>query len=372
LNFLITILTLAVLLTLTGTSFADKDEKYTSNGIWIEPRVEDIPGLEMGPFVRLEDGAILTVDRANALISHDEGKTWDKHTILDDASKCTINAERALIRTRSGVIILAFMNVQEKANWNWDPEISDSRGAKLPTYVVRSLDGGKTWQEPKKLHDAWTGAIRDMIETKNGTIVFTSMMLLHDPGRHSVLTYASQDDGETWTRSNIIDLGGIGNHGGVTEATLVQLRDGRLWKLIRTNWKVFWQAFSDDDGISWRTIGPTTIDASCAPGMLTRLESGRLMLVWNRYFPEGKNEFPLTGGDNQWSEVPVSNHRLELSMKFSDDDGKNWTEPVVIAKVEEGWLAYPYVFESRPGEIWITTMQGGLRVKINECDFVSQ
>ena len=236
-----TLLAVCTLVALPAWAGEGGEGKRTSNGIWIERRVEDMPGLEMGPFVRLDDGGILTVDRAqSALISHDEGKTWEKHIILDDPSKHAIRPERALLRTRSGVIILAFMNDREKANWKWDPKISDSPDAQLPTYAVRSLDGGKTWQDLQKLHGTWTGAIRDMIQTKSGNVVFTSMMLLHDPGRHSVLTYTSQDDGKTWTRSNILDLGGIGHHGGATEATLVELRDGRLWKLIRTNWKVFW------------------------------------------------------------------------------------------------------------------------------------
>ena len=42
----------------------------------------------------------------------------------------------------------------------------------------------------------------------------------------------------------------------------------------------------------------------------------------------------------------------------------------MFARVKKGWIAYPYLFESRPGELWITTMQGGLRVKIREKDFV--
>ena len=369
----IAVATVIALLTLTDHPLADdaREGKFAANGLWIERRVEDMAGMQMGPFVRLEDGGILTVDLAqSALVSHDEGKAWEEHTIFEDATKYSIRPERALLRTRGGTVILAFMNDREKADWKWDPKISDSPDAQLPTYAVRSLDGGKTWQDAQKLHGAWTGAVRDMIQTKAGTVVFTSMMLLHDPGRHSVLTYASKDDGKTWIRSNILDLGGIGHHGGATEATLVELGDGRLWKLIRTNWKVFWQAYSSDDGVSWRTIGPSTIDASSAPGLLTRLESGRLMLVWNRYFPQGKTEFPLSGGDNQWSEVPVSNHRLELSIMFSDDDAKTWSNPVVIARNKKGWIAYPYVFEARPGELWITTMQGGLRVKLHERDFV--
>ena len=123
-------------------------------------------------------------------------------------------------------------------------------------------------------------------------------------------------------------------------------------------------------GLTWGEIGPSKIDASSAPGLLKRLESGRLVLVWNRYFPEGQTEFPLTGGDRQWSEVPVSNHRLELSLMFSDDDGRKWSDPVVIARIARGSLAYPYLFEAEPGELWITTMQGGLRVKLKEQDFV--
>lgn len=346
--------------------------KTQSPGLWLDDRVTESPGLPMGPFVRLRDGRILTIgpDGGCAWISGDEGKTWQEQPIFTDSTKFNIRIERALICTRSGAVIVAFMNDKERASWKWDPAISDSPGAKLPTYVVRSPDGGKSWETPQKLHDDWTGAIRDIIQTRNGEIVFTSMMMLHNPGRHTVLTYTSQDDGRTWKRSNIIDKGGVGHHGGVTEATIEELRDGRLWMLIRTNWKTFWEAYSTDGGLTWDYVGATNIDASSSPGLLKRLASGRLILIWNRYFPEGKNEFPLSGGDNQWSEVPVSNHRLELSMKLSDDDGRTWTEPVVIARTTSGWLAYPYLFEARPGELWITTMQGGLRVKLNEQAFV--
>ena len=59
-------------------------------------------------------------------------------------------------------------------------------------------------------------------------------------------------------------------------------------------------------------------------------------------------------------------------IEFSADDGKTWTEPAVIARAKKGWIAYPYLFEARPGELWITTMQGGLRVGLREQDFVGK
>lgn len=345
----------------------------SSKGTWLAPDVEELPGLPMGPFVRLGDGKVLTVDTAlSAIESPDEGKTWESRPILADPAKYAIRPERAILRTPSGVVILAFANDKEKAGWKWDTAISDSPGARLPTYAVRSPDDGKTWETPQKLHDDWTGAIRDMIQTDDGAVVFTSMMMRHDPGRHSVLTYSSPDEGRSWRRSNVIDRGGVGHHAGVTEATIEQLKDGRIWMLMRTNWKTFWEAYSTDEGVTWTSIAPTKIDASSAPGLLVRLESGRLILVWNRYHPEGQTSFPLSGGDNQWSEVPVSNHRLELSIMFSDDDGKNWTDPAVIARNKKGWIAYPYLFEASPGELWITTMQGGLRARLCEEDFVGR
>lgn len=350
---------------------AKREGKATGDNLWIDPRVSDLPGLPQGPFVRLPDGSVLAAESPNsALVSTDEGRSWQKRGILfRDAQKYALRPERALLCTRGGTVILAFTNDKERANWKWDPVLSDSPGARAPTCVVRSTDGGKTWEEPQKLHDDWTGAIRDILQTRTGTVVFTSMKMQHGPGRHSVLTYSSTDEGRTWRPSNVIDCGGIGHHAGVTEATIEELRDGRLWMLMRTNWRTFWEAFSRDEGRTWREVGPTKIDASSAPGILGRLASGRLVLVWNRFYPEGQNSFPLSGGDRQWSEVPVSNHRLELSIMFSEDEGKTWTQPAVFARSARGWLAYPHLFEAQPGELWITTMQGGLRVRLRERDF---
>lgn len=353
----------------------------TTTGAWIPDKVEEMPGLKLGPFLRLGDGRILAVEGTKSLISADNGKTWEEHEIFSEPEKYTIRPERALIRTRSGVIILAFANNKEKANWNWQADIHDSPGAVLPTYAIRSLDEGRTWQDLQKLHDDWTGAIRDMKETKDGNVVFTSMMLRHNPGHHAVVTYTTKDDGKSWIRSNVIDLGGVGNHAGVTEATIEQLKDGRLWMLMRTNWGKFWQAFSDDEGLTWSHYDPSHIDASSAPGMLKRLQSGRLVLVWNRRYPEGRHEYPLRGGDGQWSEVPASNHREALSIMFSDDDGRHWTKPVVIAKCTEKMaglklvgggkdISYPYIFEARPGELWLSLWRGELSIKLHEDDFI--
>jgi hypothetical protein len=374
----IILITLLISSYVVSSQSSKNSSKLTSNGYWIHPKAEEMPGLKTGPFVRLGNGDILTVEGNKSCISKDEGKTWSEYSIFADSSRFDIRIERALIRTRNGVIILAFANDKERSNWSWQNDIADSPGSTLPTYSVRSIDDGKTWQSPQKLHDEWTGANRDIIETKNGNIIISSMMMRHNPGHHTVVTYTSKTNGLNWVRSNVIDLGGVGHHSGVTEATIEQLHDGRVWMLMRTNWGVFWEAFSDNEGLTWKNFKPTKIDASSAPGLLQRLESGRLFLVWNRANLEGQSSYRMSGGDGISSEVAHSNNREELSVMFSDDDGKTWTKPVVIARVTDKSkiknLAYPRVFEARPGEIWITTTYAGfageLSIKLHEKDFL--
>jgi sialidase-1 len=350
---------------------------HAEDGLWLDSRVQSLPSDKLGPFVRTSDGAILAIETTSSYVSTDEGQTWSSgRPLFSEQQPIKVSNERAVFRTRDGVIIAAFMNLTER-HWTWKDELGDAPDARLPAYVMRSLDDGKTWQDIQKLHEEWSGAVRDMIQTADGRVIFTAMKIQNHPGRHSVLTYSSTDDGKSWTASNLIDLGGAGHHGGVTEPTLEQLADGRVWMLIRTNWGEFWSAYSYDGGKFWRIIQPSGIAASSAPGLIKRLSSGRLLLVWNRPYPDGKTEWSLSGGDNLWSATPVSNHREELSIAFSDDEGKTWTQPEVVAHSRDTarqgstrWVAYPYVFEAASGELWVTTMQGGLRAKFRESDFV--
>ena len=346
-------------------------DKQSSEGIWLHERADDMPSLKVGPFVRLDEGRILSVAERplQAYVTEDEGETWAERPLFPSDSDLAAAPTGALLKTAEGTLVLAFSNMAER-HFTWDNELKDAPGARLPTYVMRSLDDGQTWQDLRKLHDEWTGANRDILQTRDGYLVFASMKMLCNPGRHTVLTYWSQDDGENWQPSNLIDLGGNGHHGGVSEGTIVELTDGRLLQYIRTNWGQFWLARSGDGGRSWHPYGPSGVDASSTPGMLKRLASGRIALVWNRRFPEGQDNYRLQGGDGIWSATPASNFREELSISFSEDECESWSPPVVIARNPGGEASYPYVFEVSPGVLWITAHRFGLRMRIHENDFL--
>ncbi|HEY8503796.1 MAG TPA: sialidase family protein, partial [Gemmataceae bacterium] len=266
--------------------------------------------------------------------------------------------------------VLVFMDLADRA-WKWDDQKNaPAVECKLHVWAARSLDGGETWVDVQRIQEGYCGAVRDLVETRDGNIVATVQRLLPDKARHASMPYVSTDKGKTWRETTLLDIGGRGHHDGSIEATAEELKDGRLWMLLRTNHDRFWEAFSHDGGRTWRDFRESAIDASSAPGMLKRLESGRLVLLWNRLYPEGKTSVARRG--LPWNERPASYHREELSIAFSEDDGKTWTDPVVIARKPGTWLAYPYVFEHRPGELWVTTMQGGLRLRLYEKDFASR
>ena len=369
-----------------ASSYSNSNINYkrTSDGnLLIPENAKELNGIGAGHLIRLKNGNLFTVTgQINASISKDNGKTWTHYPILDKEKFAIVSP--VFVETKDGAIVIAYSNYKEKF-WDWDKKILDSPNSVLPTYAVRSMDGGKTWQDNQKLHDEWTGAIRSMIETKERNIIFTTMKLKHNPGSHTVLTYTSGDNGATWKQSNILACDSCkGDHSGLMESTVVQLKNGKIWQLIRANWGFMEESFSSDQGITWSKPQKTNIDASSSPAALTRLKSGRLIMVWNRMYPESKTTFPLIGGkeDPNLAETPSSWQREELAMAFSDNDGKSWTTPVIIAKVYKDdsyvfkqwdtkrWLAYPHIFESRPGKIWIMTDYGEVRVEVNEKDFL--
>jgi sialidase-1 len=340
--------------------------------LWLEPRALPLPTDKMGPFVRLKSGAILVVDGDATCVSTDDGKTWSApRPLFKRDQNLKVSNERALLRTKDGTLVLVFMNINPAdRQWKWDNEKNrPAIDCQLHVWAARSLDEGKTWVDVQRIQTGYCGAIRDLIETSKGHLVVPVQRLLPDKARHATVPYVSTDGGKTWKETTLLDVGGRGHHDGSIEATVEELKDGRLWMLLRTSLDWFWEAFSADGGLTWKEFRKSDIGASSSPGMLKRLQSGRLVLFWNQLYPEGKTTYARRGAP--WGEKPASYHREELSAALSEDEGKTWSKAVVIARLPGKWVSYPYVFERQPGELWVTTMQGGLRVVVRERDLLA-
>jgi sialidase-1 len=329
--------------------FAESDER------WINPRCTPLECTKNGPFIQFDDGSLMVVDRNRLSTSKDGGKTWSEPGPIIAPG---MNVEHPghvgqLLRTRDGTIVIVYVDFTDRF-FSWSEEkLAPNPGCKLELWVIRSTDGGKTWTDRQRLLDGYNTDFMGLIQTRDGNVV-TAVGHLDFEGAHWVTySFVSKDDGKTWRRSNVIDLGGRGHHDGADEPSLAELSDGRLMMLIRTSLGQFWKAISTDGGHHWRIIKPSGINASSAPGWLLRLKSGRLVFAWNQF----------KAGPAWWGkrferaafEFPASSHREELSIAFSDDDGQTWTEPVVIARQPGGQLCYPYILERKPGELWVFT-----------------
>jgi hypothetical protein len=143
----------------------------------------------------------------------------------------------------------------------------------------------------------------------------------------------SADNGRSFALGKSIDLGGHGDHAGAIEPAVIELRDGRIWMLIRTTTGEFYQAFSADHGMTWDEARPSGIGSPSAPGHIISLASGRLALAWNNTMATTKS-------------------RDALSVALSEDDGKTWSEPIIAIRDEQ--VSYPYISEPTPGQLLLS------------------
>lgn len=338
----------------------------TADPIQMHPKGEALPFEHQGPFVTTSDGGVLAVGRSKAFISQDEGQSWTSFPLFQDNDKYEARDERALLKLRDGSIVFAWMNERQRRRggpWGKGGQAEAAQWI-IPVCVSRSTDDGKTWSEPLMIQQGWCGAIRSLIQLSSGRLVLVAQRVI--PWRHVTLTYVSDDQGKTWAAGNLLDIEtkDSGDHGGTMEGTVIELTDGRVYMLIRTTRGWFWEAYSLDGGQNWEDPAQSKIRSSTCCGQLARLASGRLALLWNQPTEENPRDM---------------RSREELSLVFSHDDGKTWSKRLVLSKrslapgepYHAARQSYPYLYERSPGQLWITTMQGGLRMKIAEADLLA-
>ena len=159
------------------------------------------------------------------------------------------------------------------------------------------------------------------------------------PANNRVGTFYSDDDGHTWQRSNLITAPAheinerdkaFRWQNGAYEPSVVELRDGRVWMIIRTSLDFHYQAFSNDGGATWSQPEPSPFYGTLTDPTIGRLKDGRLLFLWNNTTPLPefpKNEFTvpfLNANAQSGVGEDVFTNREALHGAISDDDGKTW------------------------------------------------
>ncbi|MEN9576952.1 MAG: hypothetical protein RL077_6479 [Verrucomicrobiota bacterium] len=319
--------------------------KASGEFVTIHPLCTDLthdspnPTVLGGGLARRKDGAVISVYSTPTgyyskpgttwvagRVTKDGGKTWSPESVIARHADCQPSHPSALT-TRDGVLHVFYLGFKQ---WKWKG-VNPTDEAQSDLWTTRSRDHGATWSEPQMIFKGYTGASNGAIETREGHLIVPYSHYVNDPGRLVSQASVSTDGGKTWSLSHAIDIGGAGDHEGALEPCVIELKDGRVWMLIRTTRKFFWESFSTDGGKTWSEAKATTIDAASAPGHLTRLADGRIALVWNR----------------------ADKKRTELHLALSADEGKTWTPSLNVARGTPGGATYPFVIEVDPGELWI-------------------
>jgi predicted neuraminidase len=134
----------------------------------------------------------------------------------------------------------------------------------------------------------------------------------------------SRDKGRTWKLH-----GAVRAPSWALENMTVELRDGRLWMLIRTGSGHLWESFSSDRGRTWTEGAQTAIANPGSRFYIRRLASGSLLLI-NHYRFQG---------------------RSHLTARISTDEGKSWNDGLLLDERTGG--SYPDAVESKDGLITV-------------------
>ncbi len=144
--------------------------------------------------------------------------------------------------------------------------------------------------------------------------------------RSLATAFYSDDDGKTWKRSQSDLQAPAASKSGLQEPGVVELKDGRLMMLCRTDQGSQFRSYSNDQGTTWSEANPTEILSPLSPASFKRIpRTGDLMLVWN---------------DHSKIDPALKQKRTPLSVAISRDDGKTWSAAKTIENDPKGWYCY--------------------------------
>ncbi len=168
-----------------------------------------------------------------------------------------------------------------------------------------------------RIYHAWP----DVALTPSGRLVCVFSECTHHGDRSytRIMLCDSLDRGRTWSAKRPVTEGTAGQDYYYNCARITQLRDGRLCIAVdrcllggeknKAQLAVNLLAFSADDGQTWSALQETPL-RGIVPDKLLELDNGRWILAAH-YYEDGF---------------------LTQFLRYSDDQGKSWSEQITVAK----------------------------------------
>lgn len=282
-----------------------------------------------GDVVALRDGRLLACwtrfyggaeDDARAEIaarlSGDGGRTWGAPFVLQENVGTQNVMSASFLRERESGALLFFYGVKNS--------VSDMR-----FYCWRSNDEGESWDEPVLVTPGEAYFVINnarIVQLRSGRLLAPTgyCQEVWTAGEHfRTVMFYSDDAGRTWHRApGEVDA----PKRGAMEPGVVELRDGRVLQIIRTQMGEIWKSYSSDEGLTWDEPRSLGVVAPEAPSTIARIPTtGDLVLFHN---PEAQ-----VGTDHCGPRTP-------LSVSISHDEGETWQRTIDIETDRTKYYAY--------------------------------
>ena len=332
----------------------------------VRPFVAPLPdGIFIACYTRAIDGG----SEAVAIFSSDDGRSWSPPKSLFKFPKTPGSFGLYLVFVdRHGEVHLFFLNdagtYAQKAAAGKN---ADSVQLHSDIWQAKSRNGRTEWEPPTMINSGFASHLNSVIQLRTGRMVIPFASLTNRTwghrgdgfdaftylGQYDCTTIYSDDDGETWHKSSAalqVETPDLHEYGAV-EPVVFELKDGRVWMLMRTQKGRLWESYSND-GVTWSDPQPTRFMSSDSPAGIVRIKDGRIVLFWNNCL---RTSYDVGG-------------RQALHAAISEDEGRTWRgyrEVVRDPKRDEvppthgDWgTAYPFPIPTADGKILLRTGQG--------------
>lgn len=274
--------------------------------------------------------------RISYMISADQGVTWKEEGALFPMEEKQSNIGPCILKLQSGRVAVAYMH-------------HDGDMDELNAYIRFGDDSLKTWSAPVPVttdggYNCSSGS--RLIQLSGGRLIYATAYLPHfpydnQPGAFVAYVWFSDDDGRTWQRNvdaistprreRTVDApANQPDDRGAMEPCVVELKDGRLLMVIRTQLGFVYRSVSEDQGETWSEPAPMPLEAPDSCPYITRIPStGDLMMVWN--------------GSRYNTAETMFGYRCPLTFAISRDEGETWSRPIALEHDPKYTHAMPIV-----------------------------
>ena len=344
-----------------ATPCGDKAELYSPVVIARAPANES-------SILRLPDGTLKifyinnpgTADKMMSISSKDGGFSWGNPKIEFKLPGTAYHANSVALDENGNIHCVFHIFGKGKNGYH---------GRQLNLWYCRTLHNGKEWSIPKEIFEGYVGSVRGFIRLKDNRLLLAFAAAVPsrenkpidpnvvDYGWNEIISLYSNDHGSSWHQSihriKISVSSRNKTRYGAIEPSIVQLSNGTVWMLIRTNKGFLYQSFSKDEGKTWTAAEPTEFISSDSPASLVRISKNRILVFWCSDQRHDDPNSYANGG------------REVLHAAISTDEGKSWKgfrEVLVSSSMEQiagdHGTAYPSAVQNDKGNIVLVSGQG--------------